>query len=222
MVSVQTAHKIHKARKQTLVNRKNSNFKGLFHKDHLPATVGFMGFLVSFCLFSLQIAISPFTGNSILNSSFSNLTTTTGSSKTPEVFVVGDACTINSDCGINEYCDNGICAGLICRTVLPPDCQKRAEHSCAFVADSNQDGQLCNLNEEIGSCSDGLCIASSSLCDLKEDDFCNDLDFKLFIDEYEAQKYESQEDNVNLDFNEDGALNILDYKIFVESYETNN
>ncbi|PIP53127.1 hypothetical protein COX08_02665, partial [Candidatus Beckwithbacteria bacterium CG23_combo_of_CG06-09_8_20_14_all_34_8] len=69
MVSAHTAqtmrqHKIVSRRfaldKDSFVYTYQPPFKGIFHADHLPATVGMLGALVMFALMSLQFALTPF------------------------------------------------------------------------------------------------------------------------------------------------------------------
>lgn len=59
MVSVKTAQKIYKARNNKKINSTN-DFKGVFAPAHLPATIGFLGFVFSIGLFSLQLVALPF------------------------------------------------------------------------------------------------------------------------------------------------------------------
>jgi hypothetical protein len=69
MVSAHTAHSM---RQHKLVSRRfaldkdsfvytyKPPFKGIFHADHMPATVGMFGALIVFALLSLQMALTPF------------------------------------------------------------------------------------------------------------------------------------------------------------------
>jgi len=69
MVSAHTAqtmrqHKMISRRfaldKDSFVYTYQAPFKGIFHADHLPATVGMFGALLVFALMSLQFALTPF------------------------------------------------------------------------------------------------------------------------------------------------------------------
>ena len=61
MVSLQTVHLMRQNKKQVHQQAHSSEFKGIFHKDHLPATIGMFSFIIAFSMLSLQIALSPFT-----------------------------------------------------------------------------------------------------------------------------------------------------------------
>ena len=59
MVSIKTAQKIYKARNNKKTNS-TKDFKGVLAPAHLPATIGFLGFVFSIGLFSLQLVAIPF------------------------------------------------------------------------------------------------------------------------------------------------------------------
>ncbi|MGI5828335.1 MAG: hypothetical protein ACOX6V_04935 [Patescibacteria group bacterium] len=63
MVSVHTAHQIRQSKIK--IRQETPSYKSIFHPDHLPATVGMFGFIVAFSMLSLQLAISPYTGQSL-------------------------------------------------------------------------------------------------------------------------------------------------------------
>ena len=65
MVTVKTAHQISQQRKKTVeqrkaINRKDFEFKGIFHQDHFPATIGMFAAIVAFGGLSLRLALLPF------------------------------------------------------------------------------------------------------------------------------------------------------------------
>lgn len=61
---IETRQNISRYKKMKFENdSKSSEYKGLFHADHLPGTVGMLGFVVMFALFTLQTSLS-FLGSS--------------------------------------------------------------------------------------------------------------------------------------------------------------
>jgi len=189
----------------------NNNYKSIFHKDHLPATIGMFGAIIGVALFSLQIGMvgrvveereaEVFVEETIIeNVEEKDITKTR--------FV--NFCEANEDCNRGQICTNGRCEFLQCETFLPEDmsCKKREDHSCTLIPDNSKNGTKCRVNEKDGICNLGKCLDIDRF-NLNEKDDLNNGDLNLFIRNYFNGNFNGK----SLDFDENGKVDLRDYEM---------
>ena len=60
--SVHIIHRDKKSKKEVYLKTRGEVYKGIYHPEKLPATVGLIGFILAFTMLSLKVAILPFSG----------------------------------------------------------------------------------------------------------------------------------------------------------------